>query len=350
MNDLAIKFPLAAPPAGWPQPEALGFGLHLGPYLVCMDHEGSAWTVPQVLERDAARLPIASGALQYGFSVFEGLKAYRAADGRVHLFRPQDHARRLTASARRLSLPEVDEAQFLSSCALAVRVHEPLIPPHGRGSLYLRPTIHAEEEGLGLKRAARHRYTVTVTPCSDPPLKSLRLWAEPEFIRAAAGGLGAAKTGANYAAGIGGLLRARERGYDDVCWLDAATHRLLGEAGTMNLFVQLGDELATPRLDGTILRGVTRDSLLQLARDEGLHVTERDIGLDELADAQAAGRLGGAFGCGTAARVALITEIGNDNVHLRFGTQDLAQRLARRLKAEQEAPQAKFRSWCVDVD
>lgn len=345
MNDFTENPPLATLPADWPQPEALGFGIHLGPYLVVMDHAGDAWSMPKPLLRHAAHLPVASGAVQYGLSVFEGLKAYRAPDGGVHLFRPQDHAQRLIASARRLRLPEVSERAFLETCALAVRIHEPLIPPHGRGSLYLRPTIHAEDEGLGLKCATRHRYSVAVTPCSDPPLKSIRLWAEPELIRAAPGGLGAAKTGANYAAGLGGLLRARERGYDDVAWLDAATHSLLGEAGTMNLFVQIGDELVTPPLDGTILAGVTRDSLLQLAHTSGLRTTQRALSLDELAAAQARGKLGTAFGCGTAARLVQIDEIGNEAQCIRFGDPTAAQKLATALKSAQEGSGAAYTAW-----
>jgi branched-chain amino acid aminotransferase len=337
-------------PADWPEPEALGFGLYLGPYLVDCSHEGGGWSAPRLRPRDELRLPIACAGLQYGFSVFEGLKAYRGPDGRPQLFRPLDHARRLRASAQRLALPPVDEALFLQSCRLAVQAHEPLLPPHGRGALYLRPTIHAEEEGLGLKPASRHRYTVAVTPCSDPPLKSLRLWAEPELIRAAPGGLGAAKTGANYAAGIGGLLRARERGYDDVAWLDAATHTQLGEAGTMNLFVQLGATLRTPPLDGTILAGITRDSLIALARAIGVDVREQAVSLDELARAQAAGTLGCAFGSGTAARVVRITEIGSGGQTLRFGDEGLAERLALRLKAVQEGSMGEHAGWRVPCD
>lgn len=346
---MSLSEPRAECPLNWPEPEMLGFGAFLGPYLVDCVHEGTGWSAPQVVPRDAVRLPIASGGLQYGLSVFEGLKAYRAPKGGVHLFRPQDHARRLVASARRLALPPVDEALFLETCRRAVQVHEALLPPTGRGSLYLRPTIYAEEEALGLRPATRHRYSVAVTACSDPPLKSLRLWAEPELIRAAPGGLGAAKTGANYAAGLGGLLRAREQGFDDVVWLDALTHRELGEAGTMNLFVQLGDTLLTPALDGTILAGVTRASLLALARDAGLKVEERRIALEELATAEAEGRLGSAFGSGTAARLVRITEIGDGRRTIRFGENDLPERLFAQLKAVQEGTSAAHPDWRVAV-
>jgi branched-chain amino acid aminotransferase len=347
MDDVPLTLPRARLPADWPQPEALGFGAWLAPLLISCGHDGQRWSAPEVLQRDNARLAIASGGLQYGLSVFEGLKAYRGPKGSAHLFRPQDHARRLAASAQRLWLPQIPAELFLQTCRMAVEVHEAFLPPHGRGSLYLRPTIHADEESLGLKRASHHRYTVAVTPSSDPQLKTLRLWAEPELIRAAAGGLGAAKTGANYAAGLGGLMRARERGYDDVVWLDAATHRWLGEAGTMNLFVQIGQRLLTPPLDGTILAGVTRDSILQIARGLDLEVTEAPLSLDDLKSAAAHGELAGAFGCGTASRIVLIREIGTAQGDIKIADNSLPQKLSAHLKAVQEGSAIEHAPWRV---
>ena len=349
MDDLPFSLPRAELPADWPTSEKLGFGQYLAPLLISSEHDGQRWSAPQVLPRESTRLAIASGGLQYGLSVFEGLKAYRGPDGTAHLFRPQNHARRLAASAHRLCLPEIPEDLFLETCRMAARVHEAFLPPHGRGSLYLRPTIHADEEGLGLKRASRHRYTVAVTPCSDPALKMLRLWAEPELIRAAAGGLGAAKTGANYAAGLGGLMRARERGYDDVIWLDAATHRLLGEAGTMNLFVQIGPRLLTPPLDGTILAGVTRDSLLHIARERDIEVAEAPVSLENLESAAREGQLACAFGCGTAARIVVIREVGDPHGRITLLDSDLPQKLAAHLKALQEGSSAEYSHWRVAI-
>lgn len=237
----------------------------------------------------------------------------------------------------------------MTLCQLAVQVHVRYLPPHGRGALYLRPTLYAEEETLGLRAARRHRLSVIATPCSDPPLKTLRLWAEPELIRAAPGGLGAVKAGANYAAGLGGLLRAREHGYDDVVWLDALTHRHLGEAGTMNLFVQIGQEWVTPPLDGTILPGVTRDSLMRLLRAEGITVSEQVLSLDDLATAAMAGQLGTALGTGTAARVARISEIGDGVRTIRFPDTGLAAHLQAALRQVQEGGSQALRAWRVPV-
>ncbi|SER07534.1 branched-chain amino acid aminotransferase [Solimonas aquatica] len=341
---------LEAPlPADYPQPEALVFGQILGPYLVHAHHDGEHWHTPQLSPRAEAPLPMASGGLQYGFSVFEGLKAYRDPQQQIQLFRPRDHARRLANSAQRLAMPVPDEELFLQLCQRAVQVHARYVPPHGRGALYLRPTLFAEEEGLGFRVARRHGLSVAVTPCCDPPQKTIRLWAETELVRAAPGGMGEAKTGGNYAAGILGLQRARARGYDDVVWLDARQHRQLGEAGTMNIFVQIGHELITPPLDGTILPGITRDSLIRLLRAEGMSVLEHDLSLDELVAAQMAGQLGTAFGVGTAARLVQISEIAEAGRSIGFSDTGLAARAYTALKQVQEGSSHALREWRVAV-
>jgi branched-chain amino acid aminotransferase len=342
---------LAQLPPDWPAPEALGFGQHLGPYLAESQHRAAGgWGPPGLTPRAASRLPVASGATQYALSVFEGLKAYRDTDDSIHLFRARDHALRLQRSAERLCLPQPPLALILQLCRLAVQVHADYVPPHARGSLYLRPTLFAEEECLGLRPATRHRLSIVVTPCSDPLPKNLRLWAEPELIRAAPGGLGAAKTGANYAAGIGGLLRARARSYDDVGWLDAATHSQLGEAGTMNLFVQIGETVFTPPLDGTILAGITRDCVMQLLAERGIRCVQQALALDSLAQAEIAGTLGAAFGTGTAARIARITAIGDGQREIRFRETGLVETLHAALKHAQESRAADRRGWCEAVE
>lgn len=342
--------PFAAPPSDWPAPEQLSFGRYLAPLVIRSRWSPAAhWSAPQVVPRGDALVSIASGTVQYGLSVFEGLKAYRAADGSAHLFRPREHAMRLRTSAARLGLPEIDEPLFLQACQDAVRVHDGFLPPHGRGSLYLRPTIAATEEALGYRAAIEHQFSVTVMPCCDPPLKTMMLWAEPELTRAAAGGLGAAKTGGNYAAGLLGQLRARERGFDDVAWLDSETHSQLAEAGTMNLFVEVDHTWITPPLDGTILPGVTRDTLIALLREDGLRVEEAVLDLKELARLERAGRVGGALGTGTAARLVRISAISGPRTSVQFRDGGHALRFARRLKQVQEGGPSDHPEWCVRV-
>lgn len=342
--------PFAALPRDWPEPEHLGFGQYLAPLVVLADHlPARGWSPLRVVPLADARTPVASGGAQYGLSVFEGLKAYRDPGGAAHLFRPREHAARLRASASRLAMPELDEDLFLDACCLAARVHDAWLPPHARGSLYLRPTILAAEEALGFRVARHHQFAVVVTPSSDPALKTVDLWAEPELTRAAAGGLGAAKTGGNYAAGLLGLMRAKEQGCDDVAWLDAATHTKLAEAGTMNLFVEIDHVWCTPPLDGTILAGVTRDSLMQLMHAQCLKVEERELDLRELAALERAGRVGGALGTGTAARVVRIASIRGPQNAVQFRDVGHAERFCRLLKAAQEGADNAPIGWRVAV-
>ncbi len=340
------RFELARRPADWPAPEQLGFGQRLAPWVICAEHrDGEGWSSLHAVPLAEAHSPLASGGLQYGLSVFEGLKTYRDPDGDAHLFRPREHAERLARSARRLGMPVVPENLFVEACVLASRLHDDFLPPHARGSLYLRPTILADEEGLGFRVARTHRLAVIVTPCSDPPPKTVNLWAEAELTRAAIGGTGAAKTAGNYAAGLLGLQRARERGCDDVAWLDGATHTRLSEAGTMNLFVQIDDTWCTPPLDGTILAGITRDSLMTLMRWNGIAVQERSLDLSELSALARMGRLGDALGCGTAARIVRIASIRGDGMTLRFDDGAQVDRLRDLLKRCQEGVDAYCGPW-----
>jgi branched-chain amino acid aminotransferase len=194
----------------------------------------------------------------------------------------------------------------------------------------------ATEQALGVRAAERHTLAVMVSPCPDPDLRPLRLWAEDELVRAAPGGLGAVKTAANYAAGLFGRERARRRGYDDVLWLDGRWHRDLAEIGTMNVFAVLGETVVTPALDGTILAGVTRDCCLTLLRAWGLPVQERAIAFEELVVAEARGALGDVFGVGTAARLCPIEEIGHRGGVLRPRAGELAGQLRQALAAVQD--------------
>jgi branched-chain amino acid aminotransferase len=305
-----------------------GFGRVLAPLVLAVEHEqGRGWQMPRVTSRADLGIGAAAGAIQYGFSVFEGLKAYRGPQGAVSLFRPRNHAQRLRASAARMTLPDVAEDAFVRMCATAVSLHEDLVPPHRRGSLYLRPTLLAVDQTLGVRAAERHMLVVLASPCPEPEATPLRLWAEDELVRAAPGGLGAVKTAANYAASLFGRERARRRGHDDVLWLDGRWHRYLAETGTMNVFVVLGDTVVTPPLDGTILAGVTRDSCLSLLRSWGVCIEERELAFDEVVAAARRGSLREVFGVGTAARLCPVAEIAHREGVLRPRGGDVASRL-----------------------
>jgi branched-chain amino acid aminotransferase len=264
-----------------------------------------------------------AAVLHYAQEIFEGLKAYRHADGSVWLFRPRLNARRFQASARRLALPELDEQTFLTSIEALVRVDEPWVPDHeGEGSLYLRPFMFASEAFLGVRPAAQITYAVIASPAGPyfaSGVSGLTLWVSTTFTRAAAGGTGAAKCGGNYAGSLAAQLQAQENGCDQVLYLDGAGNGVLEESGTMNLCLVTSDgRLVTPGL-GTILDGVTRDSVLTLAGDHGLTAVERPITLQELRAGCRQGTITEAFATGTAAVITPIVRFKGDGFEFAVG-------------------------------
>ena len=254
----------------------------------------------------------ASVVLHYGQEVFEGLKAYRQPDGGVALFRPERNAARFVRSCARLALPAFPEDVFVEACELLVRTDSAWVPSGAGTSLYLRPFMFADEVGLGVRPSESARFLVIASPAGNyfsGPLRPVSLWLSQEYARAAPGGTGAAKCGGNYAASLVAQREASENGCDQVVFLDAVEHRWLEELGGMNIFLVLDDgTLVTPDISGgTILEGITRDSIITMARALGHVVEERRIDVDEWRKGAVDGRVVEVFACGTAA---VITPIG----------------------------------------
>jgi len=250
--------------------------------------------------------------LHYGQTVFEGLKAYRQPDGGIALFRPERNAARMTASCRRLALPQVPEDAFVEACELLVRTDADWVPDGEGATLYLLPFVYGDEVGLGVRPSQSARFQVIASPAGNyfsGPLRPVSLWLSQEYVRAAPGGTGAAKCGGNYAAGLVAQQEAIDHGCDQVVYLDAAEHRWLEELGGMNVFLVLDDgTFVTPEL-GTILDGVTRDSVITLARERGHAVQERRVDVDEWRKGALDGRVVEAFACGTAAVITPISSL-----------------------------------------
>jgi branched-chain amino acid aminotransferase len=253
----------------------------------------------------------ASVVLHYGQTVFEGLKAYRQPDGGVSLFRPERNAARMVRSCRRLALPELPEEAFVEACELLVRQDSAWVPSGEGASLYLRPFVWATEVGLGVRPSESALFQVIASPSGNyfsGPLRPVTLWLSQEYVRAAPGGTGAAKCGGNYAASLVAQQEAIDNGCDQVVFLDAVEHRWLEELGGMNIFLVMEDgTLVTPEVSGTILEGITRDSIITLARELGHTVEERKVDVDEWRKGAADGSVVEVFACGTAA---VITPIG----------------------------------------
>ena len=286
--------------------------------MVSIDYaDGKGWHNARVIPYGPIELDPSAIVLHYAQEVFEGLKAYRWADGSIVSFRPEANARRLRSSARRLAIPELPEEVFIESLRQLIAVDEPWVPPAGgEESLYLRPYIFATEPGLGVRPANEYRYLVIASPAGayfKGGIKPVSVWLSTEYVRACPGGTGAAKFGGNYAASLLAQAQATENDCDQVVWLDATERRYVEEMGGMNLFFVFGSggtaRLVTPELSGSMLPGVTRDSLLQLATDAGFAVEERKIDVDEWQKKAAAGEITEVFACGTAAVITPVARV-----------------------------------------
>ena len=328
MNDAAFRIePHAAPVAAADRAVRLvdpGFGRVFTDHMAIVrfsDAEG--WHDAHVGPRQALAIDPASSVLHYAQEIFEGMKAYRLADGSTALFRPEANARRFQDSARRLAMPELPEALFLSSIEALVGADRDWIPGGPDGALYLRPFMFASEVFLGVKPAAEYTYMVIASSVGaywKGGAKAISVWVARDFTRAAPGGTGAAKCGGNYAASLLAQRHGQAQGCDQVVFLDAAERRWVEELGGMNLFfVHCDGSLRTPPLTGTILPGITRDSLLVLARDMGVDVREEPYAIEAWrADAES-GALVEAFACGTAAVVTPIRELRDGDAHVAVG-------------------------------
>ncbi len=293
-----------------------GFGKFFTDHMVTATWtEGAGWHDGRLTAYGPITLMPAAAVLHYAQEIFEGLKAYRHEDGSVWSFRPEANARRMRRSTQRLALPELSEADFLASLKTLVAVDERWVPAYGTGetSLYLRPFMYASEPFLGVRPAKEVTYSVIASPAGayfSGGVKPVKLWLSLDYARAGEGGTGAAKCGGNYASSLAGQLEGIGHGCDQAVFLDSGTHTYIEELGGMNLFfVTKGGQLLTPELTGTILEGVTRDSILDMAKDLGLEPVERRIPIEEWKQGVPSGEITEVFACGTAAVLTPVGEL-----------------------------------------
>jgi branched-chain amino acid aminotransferase len=314
-----------------------GFGKALTDHMVMIRYkEGIGWYGASVQPHGPLSINPACAVLHYAQEIFEGLKAYRLPDGGAALFRPEANARRFNDSARRMAMPELPEEMFLASLEQMVRADRGWIPEVEGGSLYLRPFMFASETFLGVKPASEFTYLVIASPAGAyfKGAESVTLWVSDQYSRAAPGGTGAAKCGGNYASSLVAQAEAIREGCHQVVFLDAAERRWVEELGGMNIMFVFDDgSIQTPPLGGTILPGITRDSLLTLARDAGLTVREERYGIDQWKADSQSGRLREAFACGTAAVVTSIGKVRGRDFEFTIGNQGPGM-VAQKLKGE----------------
>ena len=354
------RLPHPAPTAQDVRAEVLanpGFGTYFTDHMISIDWtEDAGWHNATVGPRQPIALDPAASVLHYAQEIFEGLKAYRHADGSMALFRPEANAARFNASARRLAMPELPEELFVESVRQMVAADRDWFPTVDGGSLYLRPFMIATEAFLGVRPAKRYRYLVIASPAGNyfkSGAPAVSIWVS-DYTRAAPGGTGAAKCGGNYAASLVPQAEALARGHDQVVFLDAAERKWIEELGGMNLYFVFADgSLVTPPLTGTILPGITRESLLALARDEGLTVREERYSLDQWREDAASGKLVETFACGTAAVVTPVGRVVGREGEFTIGSGgpgQLTQKLKARLVSIQRGEAPDPHGWVMKLD
>jgi branched-chain amino acid aminotransferase len=281
--------------------------------MFLMDYEdGKGWIEPRIVPYQSIALDPAAMVLHYGQAVFEGMKAYKGKDGGIKLFRPLKNFQRMNASNERLCIPALDEAFVLDALKELLALESGWIPTAEGTSLYIRPFVIATDPYLGVRPSHRYLFLIILSPVGNyyrEGLNPVKIYIESDYVRAVRGGLGFTKAAANYAASLKSQEKAKQLGYAQVLWLDGVQRKYVEEVGTMNVFFKIGGNVVTPELQGSILPGVTRDSVLQLLRHKGVAVEERPISIDEVLEAYAAGTLEEAFGTGTAAVISPIGEL-----------------------------------------
>ena len=339
-----------------PKDAELGFGTVFTDHMfVANFQEEKGWYDPRIEPYGPFPLDPAAAVLHYSQAIFDGLKAFRGVDGKVRLFRPQKHVERMNGSAKRLCIPALDLELGLESLKQVVAIDRDWVPSLVGTSLYIRPTIVADEAFLGVRPAKSYLYYVILSPVGayyPEGMAPVKILVVDKYVRAVEGGVGGAKTGGNYAASLFASDEAKHEGYTQVLWLDGRERKYLDEVGTMNIMVKIGDEVITPPLTGTILPGVTRDSVLTLLREWKVPVSERQVSIDEVVAAHKKGQLAEVFGTGTAAVISPVGELAykGDKMVINGGKiGPLTQRLYDAIVDIQYARVPDTRGWTVEV-
>ncbi|MFL5752904.1 MAG: branched-chain amino acid aminotransferase [Bacteroidia bacterium] len=289
------------------------FGKCFSDHMFIAEFYDGKWQKASIQPYADVPMSYALSALHYGQAIFEGMKAYKNDKGEVSLFRPLANQKRLNVSAERMAMPSVPEELFMSGLMELLKLDSAWVPTSETGSLYIRPFIISTDEAIGVRPSDTYKFVIITCPAGKYYSEPVKVLVEHNYFRAVEGGVGFVKAAGNYGRSLYPTKLAQEKGYQQVIWTDSKTHEFVEESGTMNIMFVIGDKILTPSLSDTILAGITRDSVLTLARDWGMTVEERKISIKEIFEAHANGTLKEAFGTGTAATIAHIIAIGYDN-------------------------------------
>ena len=293
--------------------EKLGFGEIFTDHMFMMNYtEGKGWYDPRIVPFQNLTMSPAAMVFHYGQEMFEGLKAYRGEDGKTYLFRPDMNAKRTNVTNERLCIPYLPEEDFVQAVSAVVKLDQDWIPEGKGTSLYIRPFIIATDEFLGVAPSENYLFVVILSPSGayyESGLEPVGIWIEDEYVRAVRGGMGYTKTGGNYAASLKAQVKAHDAGYSQVLWLDGVERKYIEEVGAMNIFFKIDGKVVTPMLNGSILPGITRDSVIHLCKEWGIPTEERKISIDEIDAAYKSGKLEEVFGTGTAAVISPVGKL-----------------------------------------
>jgi len=326
------------------------FGKYFTDHMLEANYENGEWGTAEIKPYQAITIDPACAALHYGQAIFEGIKAYKTREGEVFIFRPEDNFKRFNISAERMEMPAIPEEIFMEGLKQLVKLDEKWIPAKADHSLYIRPFMFSTDEVIGVKPSSKYKFMIILSPTGPYYSAPMRIYAEEKFVRAVEGGVGYTKNAGNYGSSMHATAEAKRKGYDQVLWMDAFEHKYVQECGTMNVFFIIGNTAITPSIDeGTILAGVTRDSVIQILKDMGLKVEERRLGMDEILEAYKNKNLTEIFGTGTAATISPIKELRYKDFVMTFETEKWkdAPEVKRRLNDIKEGRAEDKYHWMV---
>jgi len=335
----------------------LGFGKYFSDHMFIMEYdETRGWHNARIIPYQPLVLDPAALTFHYGQTIFEGLKAYHGKDNGIYLFRPKDNIKRMNNSAKRLCMPKVDEDFVVNVIKKLVLIEKDWIPQSHGTSLYIRPVMIASEPALGVRASSEYIFYIIVGPVGSyypEGMDPIKIYVSDKFVRAVKGGMGEAKAGGNYAASLYAAEEARKKGYSQVLWLDAISRKYIEEVGAMNIFFYFEDALVTPSLSGSILPGITRDSVITIAKDWGIKVEERMLEIDEVIEGIQKGRLKEVFGSGTAAIISPVGELyykGNSHIVNNGEIGELTKRLFDEIMSYQYGEKQEPYGWVERID
>lgn len=343
-------------PKAKPDPSNLGFGRFFTDHMFIMDYtEGKGWHDARIVPYGPLQLDPSCAVMHYGQAVFEGMKAYKSAEGKILLFRPEQNMARLNRSNERMSIPQFDEEFALEAIKELVTIDQDWIPTAPGTALYLRPFVMGTDNVLGVRASMTYKFIVILSPVGayyKEGLNPVSIWVEPHYVRAVRGGTGFAKAAGNYAGSLLAQKKAQAQGYSQVLWLDGLERKYVEEVGAMNVFFNINGELITPDLGDSVLPGITRSSVLQLLKSWNIPTVERRLSVEEIFQAHADGHLNEAFGCGTAAVISPIGKLGwkDKTIEINGGKiGELSQKIYDTITGIQSGRLADPFGWVMEV-